>query len=497
MRQTVCARISALVFVLAIFCFSATVPAEGSVSFADGQYVKLGYTANTPLMWETKILNGAGGGDRILFLGSSVFTGGSYGDTNVWNSSNVKRYLNETYLAAHFPPDELATGVLIPYGNSPIFDVDVPEQDVAALSTRSAGEVIPPSSAEDSLIWIPDVQEIQAIYNGTPDIPWNDSAGYPQRLPFSAGGPYVTRSLDPNDPSVVWSIDLDGSFFKDDVDLQATVRPAVLPDSSVMLYKRGAGTQAEPYNVCYRWNVIPGVSARVGEKNITLSFAEPVANNGVWPGAEAWDITDSLGTKYSVTGTTGTQDKLTLSVDASFPESIENEILTLQYVQRFDDPGHGLNDTKGAILKAVNSQNPLLHFGLPGITLETSVDGKGEGNGDCTCDPNSGACLCDNEDRCKCDPNAGSCFCDTGNGCKCDPDAESCFCESKSGCKCKVHSTDACGCNNGGGCKVDVDVTVYPAKSKSGCNTLNLYPIAFLFAALYIARMKVQKSRIR
>jgi hypothetical protein len=37
---------------------------SGKVSFADGQYVKLGYSTVTPPVWEVKALPGAGNGSR-------------------------------------------------------------------------------------------------------------------------------------------------------------------------------------------------------------------------------------------------------------------------------------------------------------------------------------------------------------------------------------------------------------------------------------------------
>ena len=301
MRQTV--KISTLVFVLAVLgliCFSAF-PSEASysVAFADGQYVKLGYAADSPLVWEAKILTGTGNGEKTIFLGSPVFTGNTYGKTSAWEDSNVKQYLNEMYIGSHFPLDELTTGVLLPYGDSPFYDVVVPGAVLVPQpsSNSQPPASIPPSSAGDALIWILDVQEIQATFNGAPDIPWNDPTGYMQRLPYCFGGPYRTRSLDSDDPSVLWSVNSDGSFSREPVASPASVRPVVLPDSSVMLYKRGAGTQAEPYEVCYHWNVIPGVSVRAGGNTITLSFPEAVADNNALPGPKEWNITDGSGTK--------------------------------------------------------------------------------------------------------------------------------------------------------------------------------------------------------
>jgi hypothetical protein len=96
----------ALVLTIAIF----PVAAWSSVSFTDGEYVKLGYSTTTPPVWEVKELPGA---TKNLLIGASLSAGGSYGDTNDWFSSNVRRYLN-TYLTAHFSSDELATGVLTP-----------------------------------------------------------------------------------------------------------------------------------------------------------------------------------------------------------------------------------------------------------------------------------------------------------------------------------------------------------------------------------------------
>jgi hypothetical protein len=76
--------------------------------------------------------------------------------------------------------------------------------------------------------------------------------------------------------------------------------------------------------------------------------------------------------------------------------------LTVSYVQCYDDASQGLNNTKGAILKAANQLNPLLHFGLSGITLEVPI----EGYDDCKCGQNTGVCLCGADNGgcgCSCD----------------------------------------------------------------------------------------------
>jgi hypothetical protein len=237
------------VLVLALTIGVLPSAAWSSVSFTDGEYVKLGYTTATPPVWEVKELPGA---MKNLFLGASLAAGGGYGDTNDWLTSNVRRHLNANYLTAHFSPDELATGVLTPYGNTPIYDVTVPEMTYSVLAKKSgnSGKIemtpkamsvnatIPPSSAGDSLIWILDVQEIQAIFNLVPDLPWNDTAGYPARTLYAAGGPYRTRSADLLDPLLIWTLNTDGSFSREPVSAAPSyVRPVVSPDTSVMLYK--------------------------------------------------------------------------------------------------------------------------------------------------------------------------------------------------------------------------------------------------------------------
>jgi hypothetical protein len=224
------------------------------VSYTDGQHVKLGYATGTPPMWEAKVLPGTEAG-RVWFLGSSVSTGDGYGSTSEWPNSNVRRYLHETYLTTHFSPDELATGVLTPYGDSPLYDVVVPDATftVPATKTKAAvatnpdvtatGVTIPPSSAGGSLIWILDVQEIQAIYNNMPNLPWDDATGYAARLSYAAGGPYRARSVDPGNPSVIWILNADGSFSRDSVAVPALVRPVVSPDASVMLYNGSSSNE--------------------------------------------------------------------------------------------------------------------------------------------------------------------------------------------------------------------------------------------------------------
>jgi hypothetical protein len=179
-----------LALVLTVAVFPAA--AWSSVSFTDGEYVKLGYSTATPPVWEVKELPGA---TENLFLGASLSAGGGYGDTNDWLASNVRRYLNTAYLTAHFSPDELATGVLTPYGDAPIYDVVVPDTgggfNISSLKSRMKSAAaapdpsvlaIPPSSAGDSLIWILNVQELQEIFNQNPALPWNDATGHAARL---------------------------------------------------------------------------------------------------------------------------------------------------------------------------------------------------------------------------------------------------------------------------------------------------------------------------
>jgi hypothetical protein len=390
MKWTVRKKFWALLVVMTLGVFPSSALAK--VTFADGQYVKLGYSAAPPV-WEAKALPGAGTGN-FLFLGAPLSTGGGYGDTNVWADSGIRRYFNETYLPTRFPAEELATGILTPYGDAPIYNVVVHGAGYSSLAaTPDQGAVIeiPPSSAGDSLVWILDVQEIQSIYNGNPALPWNDAAGNTARLICASGGPYRTRSSDPNDPSLIWTIGSDGGFVRDSVMAPAVVRPVVSPDLSVMLYKRGAGTQAEPCGVCYRWNALPTVTADANGNTITLTFPAPVTNNGNWPGPEAWRITDSRGTSYSVTGTSGTNNRVTLTI---FPAVAANATLTVKYTQIFDDAAQGLNNTKGAILKTANAQTPSLHFGLPDITLEASTDGD-DGDDGCDCDHYTDGCLCE------------------------------------------------------------------------------------------------------
>jgi hypothetical protein len=380
------------ILALVILCvFSTAASALGKVSFPDGQYVKLGYTTAASPVWEAKSLPGKA---VTMFLGAPLSTGGAYGDTNVWENSRVNRYLSETYLTEYFSQEELATGVLTPYGDIPIYSVVVHGtgySSLAAAPDQGTGVEIPPSSAGDSLVWILDVQEVQSIYNGNPALPWDDAAGNIARLVYASGGPFRTRSLDPNNPSLIWTIGSDGSFSREPVSAPAVVRPVVSPDASVMLYKRGAGTQTNPYSVCYRWNVVPVVTADAKGSTITLAFPETVANNGAWPGSEAWRITDSRGTSYTVTGISGMSNKVTLTV---YPAIAEGVTLTLRYAQAFDDASQGLNNTKGAILKTPDSQTPFLGFGLPDITLEASTGGDGDDDDGCLCDQNAGACLC-------------------------------------------------------------------------------------------------------
>jgi hypothetical protein len=184
-----------------------------------------------------------------------------------------------------------------------------------------------------------------------------------------------------------------------------------------MLYKRGTGTRTDPYNVTYRWNVIPEVSIGAGANTITLRFPQGISNNGAWPGPEAWKIFDGNGTTYTVTGTSGMGEKMTLTVLPAIPQNAKNTSLTLRYSQQFDDASQGLNNTKGAILRASNP--PLLHFGLSDATLEIEVtddggdedgsdddkddEGGGDQDGECDCEKNAGVCLCSSA--------AGSCGC--------------------------------------------------------------------------------------
>jgi hypothetical protein len=371
MKQMKRKCLALLVLVLTVALFPAA--SWASVSFTSGEYVKLGYSTVIPPVWEVKELSGA---TKNLLLGAPLSTSGGYGDTSDWLTSNVREYLNNTYLTAHFSADELATKVLTPYGNTPLYDVTVPEMTYGEMTSNAVAPnmAILPSSAGDSLVWILDVQEIQAIYNGIPDLAWNDAANKAARLAYAASGPYRTRGVDSTDPANIWSIDTDGGFFRNPVTAVPTVvRPVVSPDVSVMLYKRGTGTQTDPYNVTYHWNVIPTASIGVNANTMTLQFPEGISNNGAWPGPDAWKIFDGNGTSYTVTGVSGIENRMTLTVFPSIPKNAKNSNLTLEYSQQYDDPSQGLNNTKGAILRASR-----LCFAAPHLLLSVSNDANGD-----------------------------------------------------------------------------------------------------------------------
>jgi hypothetical protein len=427
MKQMKRKFLAALALVLTMAVFPSV--SWSSVSFTGGDRVKLGYSTTTPPVWEVKELPGA---TKNLFLGASLSAGGSYGDTNDWMTSNVRRYLNTSYLPANFSPDELATGVLTPYGNTPVYDAVVPDMDQYFDTMKKSGSnfkpkgivgnvTIPPSSAGESLVWILDVQEVQALYNGAANLPWNDAAKNAARIPYAVDGPYRTRSAHSENPLEIWSINSNGSFFRSLVSASPSiVRPVVSPDVSVMLYKRGTGTQTDPYDVTYRWDVIPAIS--VGANTITLRFPQGISNNGVWPGPEAWKIFDENGTTYTVTGTSGMGEKMTLTVLPAIPQNAQNTALTLKYFQQFDDASQGLNNTKGAVLRASNP--PSLHFGLVDMTLEIEIAGDDDGG-----DGDNG----DNDDNEDGDGNGG----DGGGSCECDEKAGTCLCGSAgAGCGC-------------------------------------------------------------
>ena len=379
-------------------------PAAGSagVTFSDEEHVSLGSAVPSAPVWEARALPGAAG--RIIFLGQPLSLNGGYGNTSAWNDSNVRQYLNGTFLTAAFSAEELAVGVLTPYGGSPVYDVTVPDKAYAARSTARAVSLpsdvlIPPSYAGDSLVWILDVQEIQAVFNGKSDLPWDDAAGYPARTAYAAGGPYLTRSSDPSDPAVIWTINQNGGFSMEPVSAgPSRVRPVISPDASAMLYKRGSGTEGDPYNAVYRWNVSPSVSASADDNAIILTFPSAVKNNGLWPAPVAWRITDDVGTTYSVTGTSSSGNRVTLTV---FPALRGGAALTVGYRQRFDDDSQGLNNTKGAILRDSGTLTP---FGLSDVTLTASVKtGYADGGvNDCGCGDSGCSCAGDAGDSSAC-----------------------------------------------------------------------------------------------
>jgi hypothetical protein len=103
-------------------------------------------------------------------------------------------------------------------------------------------------------------------------------------------------------------------------------------------------------------------------------------------------------------------EKMTLTVFPAIPQNAQNTSLTLKYSQQFDDAPQGLNNTKGAILRASNP--PSLHFGLAEMTLERDVPGNGGGdNGDDEDDNDDADNDNSNGSVCKCDANAGTCLC--------------------------------------------------------------------------------------
>jgi hypothetical protein len=55
-----------LILVLTVVLSPAVSQAQAKVSFTGGQYVKLGYAASTPLVWEVKALPGVGIMDPVF-----------------------------------------------------------------------------------------------------------------------------------------------------------------------------------------------------------------------------------------------------------------------------------------------------------------------------------------------------------------------------------------------------------------------------------------------
>ena len=327
-----------------------------AATFTDGQYLKLGYATGTPPVWNVKTIPGTG---QNLFIGVPVATtSGKFGSTGAWVGSDVAQYLNGAYLISNFTADEILAGVLSLYGNNPLFNV--PVSNTAATSTIS------PSSAGDSAIFILDVQEIQALYNGAANTVYDDASKYAARVNYASGGPFWTRSPVTGDMSKVWRVNADGSFTEEAVATAPIgVRPVVSADVSKMLFKTGLGTQAAPYEVYYRWNTTPNVT--VSGDTVTLQFPEGITNfSGVWPGADAFTVLDDGGTAYTVGSVASGTDnnKITLKVT---PSVASGKSVTVEYSQRFDDAVQGLNNTKGAILKASN-----VHFALPCIVLASS-----------------------------------------------------------------------------------------------------------------------------
>lgn len=344
------------VFLLTFVFFTSS---AGAVTFNDGQYVKLGYATATPPVWNVKTLPGT---SHLFFIGEPVSTGGGFGTKNAWSASGVAQYLNGAYLTATFSLGELAAGVLSVYGSSPVCNVSV--SDTAGTKT------IAPSAAGDSLVWIPDAQEIQAVYNGDAATFFDDAAKYTARTVFSAGGPYWTRSPVAEAPSKAWAINADGSFSEEAVTSPIFVRPVVSADISKMLFKTGIGTLPSPYEVTYRWSIIPTVT--VSGDTVTLKFPEPIsAFRFMWPETTAFTVLDDGGTTYAVESVTAGNDRIALKIS---PAVTAGKNVTIRYSQRFDDELSGLNNTRGAILRASDTR-----FAYSCATL-SAVAGGGDPN---------------------------------------------------------------------------------------------------------------------
>jgi hypothetical protein len=282
----------------------------------------------------------------------------------------------------HFSGDELSTGVLTPYGSEPV--VIAPEIPVATAIDIPARPPFDTEGAGDSLVWVASVNEILALYNGSL-VPWDNPSYYSPRLEFSLGsmGGCWTRSPDDSDISKVWIINTDGSFSSVSASTPSIwARPVISADHTVMLYKRGTGSEYSPYEICYPWQVASAsISASAAGNLITLNFTEAVVNNGVWPRADAWEIVDSIGTTYFVTGTTNRDGSLVLTV---YPALVPNAKVTVKYAQRYDDETQGLNNTRGAILRS-----SMPYFALAELALEVDVGDLDSGGDDSDPDSNS------------------------------------------------------------------------------------------------------------
>lgn len=376
---------------LALCCVLAF-PAAGtaSVMFEDGDYVRIGYSTLTPPIWRVKNLPEPWA-DARFFVGPQVSTAGVFNSTigNSWLNSDIRSYLNGTYLSLHFNSEELLTGVLTPYGSEPVITApEVPDDAVAewglewAISQHvdeleiTTGSSFDTEGVGDSLVWLPSVNEILALYNGSL-VPCDDPLYFSPRLEYSLGsmGGYWTRSPDEDDISKVWVINFDGSFSSTSAYTPSILaRPVISADQTVMLYKRGIGSEFSPYEICYPWQIdSTSISASAAGNLITLSFPEAVVNNGAWPRADAWEITDDIGASYIVIGATNRNNSLVLTV---YPAIAPNAKMNVKYTQRYDDEAQGLNNTGGAILRS-----SMPYFALAALTLEFEAGDSGLGAG--------------------------------------------------------------------------------------------------------------------